>query len=153
MACFRNYRLPLNFNPNFTAYTDGGYEIQNSVGASACVILDREGKVVYSWAKAIRKSTNNRQELGAIIHAVLNTPKNSDLLIISDSQYAMGVLSGTNKANKNTDLVDYYMKFVLQRNIRVGFKWTKGHKGDHWNELVDSMCTEAMEMLKLKDQD
>ena len=144
MGCFNNYVFPPNFKPKFTAYTDGGYVIPLAIGASACVILDEKGKIIHSWSKAIRHSTNNRQELDAIIHAVLNTPENSDLLVISDSKYAMGVLSGTNKAKKNQDLIDYYCMYVLARNIRVGFKWVAGHNGDYWNEVVDNMCTEAI---------
>lgn len=149
MACFRDYHFPRNFSPSFTAYTDGGYVIPIGIGASACVILDNKNQVYHSWSKSSRNSTNNRQELAAIIHAVLYTPKNSDLLIISDSKYAMGVLSGINKANKNQDLIDYYCKFVLERNIRVGFKWVAGHNGNHWNEVVDAMCTEAIEITKM----
>ena len=57
----------------------------------------------------------------------------------------MGVLSGCNNAKTNQDLIAYYCKFVLERNIRVGFKWVRGHNGDKWNEAVDAMCTEAIE--------
>ena len=145
MACFKNYRLPRNFNPSFTAYTDGGYVIPIGIGASACIIIDKNNEIIHTWSKASRNSTNNRQELAAIIHAVLHTPMNSDVLIISDSKYAMGVLSGCNNAKTNQDLIAYYCKFVLERNIRVGFKWVRGHNGDKWNEAVDAMCTEAIE--------
>lgn len=148
MSCFKNYHFPRNFNPSFTAYTDGGYVIPIGIGASACIILNKNHEVIHSWSKASRHSTNNRQELAAIIHAVLHTPKNSDLLVISDSKYAMGVLSGVNSAKVNQDLIDYYCKFVLERNIRVGFKWVAGHNGDYWNEVVDNMCTEAIETTK-----
>lgn len=133
------------FWPDFVAYTDGGYIIPKGFGASACVILDKSGKEIYSWSKVCCNSTNNRQELGAIIHAVLHTPEDSNLLVYSDSRYSIGVLSGEMRGKKNPDLIAYYKRFVSGRRINVAFRWVPGHAGNKWNEVVDAMCTEAME--------
>lgn len=133
------------FVPDFIAYTDGGYDIPKGYGASACVILDKNGSRFYGWSKVCCDSTNNRQELGAIIHAVLHTPEESKLLICSDSRYSIGVLSGEMRAHTNEDLIAYYRKFVSDRRIKVHFRWVAGHSGDYWNEMVDSMCTAAMD--------
>ena len=52
------------------------------------------------------KSTNNVAELTAILRALENIKnKNLPILVYSDSKYAIGVLSGTMKANKNQDLI------------------------------------------------
>lgn len=142
---FGNHFFPREFKPKFIAYTDGGYVIPLGIGASACIILNENSEVVYTWSKSSRHSTNNRQEIAAIIHAVIHTPENTDLLIISDSKYAMGVLSGKMHAKLNQDLIYYYKKYTSERKIRVGFQWVRGHNGDTWNEAVDSLCTEAIE--------
>lgn len=133
---------------DFVAYTDGGYSIQRNVGASACVVLSsNRKKILYKWSKALRNSTNNRQELGAIIHVVLSIPDGSRVKIYSDSQYSIGVLSGKMKPKTNTDLVDYFRQFCAQRGVEVAFSWVQGHNGDVWNEEVDQMCTTAMDAL------
>lgn len=139
-----NKNFDTNFLPDYIAYTDGGYLIPKGYGASACVILNTQGEKIYEWSKICRNSSSNRQELGAIIHAVLHTPEGSNLLVYSDSQYAIGVLSGSIKAKKNPDLISYYKRFVLNRRIKVSFRWVAGHNGNQWNEVVDAMCTEAM---------
>lgn len=145
MAILR--KTPKEFKPDFTAYTDGGYSIARGVGASACVILDKDGEKVYAWSRPARNATNNKHELAAIIHAALHTPIGAKLLVISDSEYCIGVLSGNYSAKKNLDLIEHFKKVVDERKLDVAFEWTRSHSGDFWNEFVDNMCTEAMESL------
>lgn len=138
---------PKNFTPDYVAYTDGGYLWNFDIGASACLIL-KDGEQIYSWSKASRRTTNNRQELAAIIHAVLHTPEGSKLLIRTDSEYCIGVYSRFYSINKNAELIEFFFKYVEERNLTVAFEWVQGHNGDIWNEIVDEMCTEAMERNK-----
>lgn len=134
---------------DYIAYTDGGYIIHKGIGASACLILDAHtGKELYWWSKACTNSTNNRQELGAIIHTILSIPCFSRVLIYSDSKYAIGVLSGKMRGKLNQDLIEYFLVYRKQRRISVKFKWVQGHNGNHYNEMVDSLCTEAMEWFQ-----
>lgn len=134
------------FEPDYIAYTDGGYVIAKSLGAAACVIIHPETKeVLYTWSRACGKSTNNRQELGAIIKAISVTPVGAKLEIRSDSDYSIGILSGRDRAHLNTDLLELYKKTLGERRIRVKFKWVKGHNGNQFNEMADTICTDAME--------
>ena len=130
--------------PDFIAYTDGGYTIQKNTGASACIILSADRTIeLYRWSKALQNSTNNRQELGAIIHVVMAVPEGSCVEIHSDSRYSIGVLSGTMKAKINTDLIEIYRRTIRERNVTVKFVWVRGHSGEAMNEEVDNLCTEA----------
>ena len=132
--------------PDLIAYTDGGYTIQKNTGASACVILSADRAVeLYRWSKALQNSTNNRQELGAIIHVVLSVPEGSYVEIHSDSRYSIGVLSGSMKAKINTDLIEIYRRTIRERKVTVKFIWVRGHSGEAMNEEVDNLCTEAVE--------
>lgn len=133
---------------DFVAYTDGGYNIGRNVGAAACVILTPDEKhILYIWAKAIRKSTNNREELGAIIHTVMSIPDNSRILIHSDSEYSIGVLSRNMRGKKNPDLLKIFWDIVQEKNLTVDFRWVRGHSGVKYNEMVDSLCTETASLL------
>ena len=134
------------FEPDFVAYTDGSYIIPKDIGASACVILPaNKDEILYQWSKVCRDSTNNRQELGAIIHVVMNVPLGSSVEIRSDSEYSIGVLGGTMRGKLNTDLISIYRATIDERQINVRFEWVRGHAGDYYNEFADSLCTEAVD--------
>ena len=126
----------------FQLYTDGGYSMSADLGAFAFVIL-RNGKLLRKHAEKIEHETNNRAEIKAILYGVQALPNNSDVEVFSDSRYALGVLSGRNRAKKNPDLVDRYKKMVATKRMSVSYNWVRGHNGDKWNELCDQLCNEA----------
>lgn len=82
-------------------------------------------------------------EMLAIISAVCSVPEGSDLTVYSDSKYAINVFSGIWKPKKNRDLIIKYNERVKTLSS-VCFRWVKGHNGDKYNEMVDSMCTNSM---------
>lgn len=127
---------------DYEIYTDGGYSMQADLGAFAYVIL-QDGKEIKRFAQKIVHETNNRAEIMAIMESVLSLPNGSSVAVYSDSQYALGVLSGGYKANKNTDLVFRYRKQVKKRGIVVEYNWVRGHSGNEWNEVCDALCNEA----------
>ncbi len=83
-----------------------------------------------------------------MIHAVLSVPEGSSLLIVSDSQYCISILDGTDKPHKNFDLIGYFRRFCRERNINVMFQWVRGHGNDPWNNYADSLCTEAIDRFR-----
>ena len=96
---------------DYIAYTDGGYRLPKNFGAAACIVLDgRDGKPLYQWSEASRYSTSNRQELAAIIHALLHVPEGSSVLVRSDSENGIAQLSGQVRSKKDFDLVQLYRK-------------------------------------------
>lgn len=128
----------------YIAYTDGGCQ-NTSVygeGGSAYLIIHR-GEVVKTASKGFLYTTNNRMEMLAIISAVCSVPEDSDPTVYSDSKYAINVFSGIWKPKKNRDLIIKYNERVKTLSS-VCFRWVKGHNGDKYNEMVDSMCTNSM---------
>lgn len=126
-----------------TVYTDGGYHLYKNEGAYAYVILDR-GMEIAHFAKAVRKESNNRCELHAIIEAVKACPANADLTIRSDSQYAINTLDGKWNRNTNLDLFEDWNGVLKEKHPKITFQWVRGHNGDKWNERCDRLCDEAV---------
>lgn len=86
------------------------------------------------------KTTNNRMELMAIIKAVEHF-RPGKLKIYSDSQYAIGVLSGKWMAHKNQDLVLPFRE--LAKAYKIEWEWVRGHNGDPMNEIADELAGKA----------
>ena len=126
----------------FQLYTDGGYSMSADFGAFAYVIL-QDGELLHKHAEKIEHETNNRAEIKAILYGVQALPNNSEVEVFSDSQYALGVLSGRYRAKKNPDLVEEYKRMVVGKNIKASYTWVRGHNGDKWNEVCDQLCNEA----------
>lgn len=126
----------------FQLYTDGGYSMSADFGAFAYVIL-QDGVLLHKYAEKIEHETNNRAEIKAILYGVKALPNNSEVEVFSDSQYALGVLSGRYRAKKNPDLVEAYKRMVVGKGIKASYTWVRGHNGNKWNELCDQLCNEA----------
>jgi ribonuclease HI len=97
-------------------------------------------------AYKISKESNKRAELKAIIAAVHKLPQDATRVqIISDSMYALNTLKGNWNRNANLDLFEAWDKVLAKREcLDIEFLWVKGHSGDFYNELCDSLCTNAM---------
>jgi len=140
----------------FIVYTDGYYEMADRYGASALVILDQsKTQVLFERAAARhceydpeKKQRNNEQELGAILRALTVVPKGSQLVIYSDSQYAVKVLSGEWSAKSNLGLIDKFYELKRKNQLRVELMWVRGHNGDQWNERADQLCEMAANSLR-----
>lgn len=130
---------------DFDIWTDGGYDIATGKGAFSYIVIDENGVEVCRHAERLLHSTNNRCELLAIYNALRVVPMGSRVRVHSDSQYAIGVLSGEYRRNKNIDILEKYDSLVYEMDLDVSFKWVRGHSGDKYNELCDAMCVEMME--------
>lgn len=131
----------------FVIYTDGAYSMLKNEGAFAYVILDSNGIVIKKRAYKCINETNNRMELKAIIAALYNLPNKDEkvnVLVVSDSQYALCTLCGTWRRKLNQDLFDVYERIMKEREIEIEWKWVKGHNGDFYNEMCDEMCNQVL---------
>ena len=129
----------------YIVYTDGAYSQMNDEGAYAFVILTEQNNEVKRFAKKITHETNNRAELKAIINAIIQLPQDAtDVIVNSDSQYALHTLSGTWKRKANKDLFEIWDDVVKERNLNVKYRWVRGHNGNEYNELCDKLCNEAI---------
>lgn len=130
---------------NYTIFTDGAYSQNNDEGAFAFVIV-KDNVEIMRKAYKISKESNNRAELKAIIAAVHKLPQDATRVqIISDSMYALNTLKGNWSRNANLDLFEAWDKVLAKReSLDIEFLWVKGHSGDFYNELCDSLCTSVM---------
>lgn len=112
-----------------TVYTDGSFMGQNSGGAAVVV----EEKEVYYASVVGTDQSNNRGELLGIILALKNTK--GSVLICSDSQYSINILSNGYTARENLDLVAEAK--ALMKGRVVSFKYVPAHTGILYNETAD----------------
>ena len=134
----------------YDCYTDGSCNnlSANKEGGAAYLIL-LNGKEILRRSKAIIHTTNNRAEMLAIISAVKRCPIGADIVIHTDSKYAIfsfGHRKRISDSVKNSDLIHLYRKEAAQK--KVTFEWVKGHNGDRYNEIVDSMANGEYNKMK-----
>lgn len=84
-------------------------------------------------------TTNNRMELRPIIEAIKKIQP-CTLTVLTDSTYAIGVLSGKfKKIEKNLDMIAEFKK--ESRGFRIRWKHVKGHDGNVMNEVADNLAS------------
>jgi ribonuclease HI len=136
---------------DYIIYTDGGYSNSNNVGSSAYIILRGDGQtLVKQDAFVLVRETSQRAEFKAIIAAVYELPDKSHARIFTDNQYAACILGKVPKRkNKpDKDLLIHYKQLVRAKKLTIEFTWVRSHIGHTWNELCDSLCTEALYMAE-----
>lgn len=134
---------------DYLAYTDGSYRVSKNFGAAACIVLDGESAAIhYKWSEVSRYSTSNRQEMAAIIQALTHTPEGSSVLVRSDSENGIALLTGQVRSKKDADLVQLYRQVKKERSLRVQLEWISSHGGDPWNDYVDNLCIEALDLFE-----
>ena len=138
-------------------YTDGscsgnGKEI--NFGGFGIVVLDNDGNIITTYSKAANNTTNNREELKAILFAMLRYGKSDCPIVYSDSAYAVNTLTnwmfnwasnGWIKATdkrppENLDLIQAYYEWY-QKGYRIDLRKVKGHANDKWNVMADGLAT------------
>lgn len=147
-------------------YTDGsarnnGYS--NSSGGFGVVVLevpdfyrdDSEAKLLTVIQQRTSPTTNNQEEMKAIIWALENYGKYplGTPIVYSDSRYAVntfstwmwnwkehGWLRGNGLPPENLDLIKYYDRLIMQ-GYRIQLEQIRGHSGHKWNELADMLAT------------
>jgi len=147
-------------------YTDGGCSGNPGPGGWAYVMVQQtfQGAVIIAQNKgAERETTNNRMELTAVISALRALKTMRDVprqaAVYTDSQYVQKGITDwirTWKRNswrtsdkspvKNKDL--WIELDALAGEFPLKWEWVKGHAGNEYNEMCDSMTQEAMEGIK-----
>jgi ribonuclease HI len=129
-------------------YTDGSCKPTNPGPCSSGVALVIDGEVVECRSMFLGEGTNNVGELTAISIA-LDVLESRNLswkssTIITDSKYAIGVLTGGWKAKKNVELIKN-IKAKLENFPNTELQWIKGHSGDKFNDLVDALAGQIID--------
>lgn len=138
----------------FVVYADGSSG-GNSMGAIGwgwvivCEVGDHKN-ILAAGNGGYREGTNNVAELMAAregLRALFQHPAYKDqvasgklyhIVLVSDSQYALGLANGSYSATKNTELAAH-LHDICRRHF-VQTKWVKGHNGDPANEMCDRLA-------------
>lgn len=138
-------------NGSMLIYTDGCCKGNPSgCGGYGVVLINEETGVVEEYSQGYQHTTNNRMELMAFYAALENIPETcSKVLFVSDSKYAIGVLSGTMKAASNLDLVNPIRELIEKKSVE--YRWVKGHNGDRFNERCDELANISLTKRLVRD--
>lgn len=147
-------------------YTDGSSHPNPGPGGFGVVVLDNNENLVYTYSKQCADTTNNREELKAILYAFLNhgvklDDWNMDVPIVySDSNYCVqtfndwmfnwarnGWIKSDKKTPENLDLIQAYYEWY-QKGYKIDLRKVKGHSGQKWNEMADGLATGKIKPTK-----
>jgi ribonuclease HI len=144
-------------------YTDGACEPNPGPGGIGVVLL-RKGEEV-RFSQGYRLSTNNRMELTAAIEGLEMVQEPSQVTLYSDSKYLVDAMSKewvrkwedsgwVRKGGRRVPNHDLWQKLLALGQIhQVTYKWVKGHAGDEYNEVADSLSYAAIEQTdKIEDE-
>lgn len=136
-------------------YVDGSSRGNPGPGGFGVVVLTDDERIITTYSKQENNTTNNRQELKAILYALLNygTRRGPFPLVYTDSAYCYNTLTnwmftwakkGWIKADKkipeNLDLIQAYYD-CWQKGWRIDLRQVRGHAGVKWNEMADALAT------------
>ena len=156
-------------------YTDGSCLANGKAvnsGGFGVVVLDNDENLVYTYSKRSENTTNNREELKAILYSMLNHGVNSNKyefsqieppIVYSDSAYCVNTFNDwmfrwasnnwikvDGKTPENLDLIQAYYKHYMN-GYRIDLRKIKGHAGYEWNELADKLATGKISPLEVKE--
>ena len=142
-------------------YTDGsclGNGKSDAVGGYGVVGVNDEDKVEFVRSKRSNGTTNNREELKAILYVMLHYGVRCDEwgqppVVYSDSSYCVNTLNdwmfgwarrgwvkSDKKTPENLDLIQAYFE-LYKEGYRIDLRKIKGHAGHEWTELADQLAT------------
>ena len=153
-------------------YTDGSCNGNGKAvnsGGFGVVVLDNDENLVYTYSKRCENTTNNREELKAILYAMLNHGVNTNKyefsqieppIVYSDSNYCVQTfndwmfrwarnnwIKSDKKIPENLDLIQAYYEWY-QKGYRIDLRKVKGHAGQKWNEMADGLATGKIKPTK-----
>ena len=146
-------------------YTDGGCSGNPGPGGWAYVIIMQtfQGEQIIAKNMGAEKmTTNNKMELTAVIEALRELKKMKDAprktSVYTDSQYVQKGISewihnwkrnswrtSDKKPVKNKEL--WLELDSLASDFSVNWEWVKGHAGNEYNEICDSMTQDAIHSI------
>ncbi len=135
-------------------YTDGACSGNPGPGGYAALIIDKNNQQEVKGYQP--ETTNNRMELMAVIEGLKEINKGTQVKLVSDSNYVLkgleewvadwkkrGWKTASNKPVKNKDLWIELDKLI--EDYQIEYIKVKGHAGNKYNELVDTLAREQIE--------
>jgi ribonuclease HI len=127
----------------FIAYADGACTGNPGPCGLGVVLIAPDGKMREGF-EYLGEGTNNIAELTAVMRAVQAVPREAPGLVIhTDSQYSIGVLSKGWKAKANQALI-LSVKKELADYGKARLVYVPGHAGVPLNERADELAREAV---------
>lgn len=146
---------------NGKAINEGGFGI---------VALNDDGTFAYLYSKRNENTTNNREELRAILRVMLTAgikPGNEFMpdipVVYSDSAYCVNTfndwmfrwaenkwIKSDGKTPENLDLIQAYYDHYM-KGYRIDLRKVKGHAGNKWNEIADKLATGKITPMEVLD--
>lgn len=135
-------------------FTDGACSGNPGPGGYGVVAIE-DGQIIAVNSQSCENTTNNREELKAIIQAFeLASIFQKEVTIYSDSAYAVNMINdwiwnwakndwknSKKKEVENIDLVKIIYNYITKENYNCQVIKVKGHAGEVGNELADALAT------------
>lgn len=137
-------------------YTDGSSKGNPGPGGFGVVAL-KDNTIKYSYHEQNENTTNNREELKAILHAFYLSQtkfKETDCIICTDSSYCYNICNdwifswaknnwknSKKKTVENLDLIQQLYNYLNIDFFNCQIIKVNGHQGDIGNELADALAT------------
>jgi len=131
------------------AYTDGACSGNPGPAGSGVIIVEPGGKI-HEGFDYLGEATNNVAELTGILVALAAIPGDAKGVVIhTDSQYAIGVLTKGWKAKVNQELIRTIRAAIAARAM-VRLVYVPGHAGVPMNERADELAREAIRVRRTR---
>jgi ribonuclease HI len=126
----------------WVAYTDGACTGNPGPAGSGMVVIAPGGKI-HEGFEYLGEGTNNVAELTAVLRGAECIPREAkSAAVMTDSKYAIGVLTKGWKAKVNQELIARTRAVLEGRSLRV--LYVPGHSGVPMNERADELAREAV---------
>lgn len=122
-------------------YTDGSSTGRANREWGWGFIAIKDNKVLFANYGGGPSGTNNIAEIRAAIEGlgwVVENDIKGPITVVSDSQYVIGIGSGTYIPQKNLD--SCYLLKDLVKYTNAEFKWVRGHGNNEFNNIVDQLA-------------
>ena len=148
--------------PEYFIYSDGACKGNPGPGGYGTLVLtmkELDFTEVGRFARGYFDTTNNRMEIRGVIQVLKYFEEPVDIEIVSDSQYVISSITGgyakkwleeKDFSKKNLDLWFELIDLVEFHNVT--FTWVKGHNGDKWNELADTLAVVSARCLNISEE-
>jgi ribonuclease HI len=139
-------------------YTDGSAHPNPGPGGFGVAVYYAD-KLIKTYSEQCEQTTNNREEIKAILWAMKNygtlddTDWYQEPVVYTDSAYCYntftnwmfswernGWAKADNKPIQNLDLIKEYFG-LYQEGYRINLRLVKGHAGVEGNEIADALAT------------
>lgn len=142
-----------------TVFTDGACSQNKTWVGGWGVLLLNSDNTFKKYSGRIENTTNSRMEIQAVIEA-LKLLENDEyqITLVSDNLYVVNTVNewlekwirdNSLPYKANRDLWEEYM--VLSRKHKIIAIHVRGHSGNHYNEIVDKLATNAIKGVIVRD--